>query len=206
MDGNDVLEYLRRRFLVLSWDDLYHDILETCRKIVWSGYKPDCLIAVARGGWVIARIVSDFLGVGEVASVGVKYYVDIGKTSEEPRLVQGLDGDLRDKNVLLVDDVADTGRTLNFSKKYLVSLGAAEVRSAVPYRKPWSRFTPDYYHRIVDKWIVFPYEQREIIESVVRDCREKYGPRVLEALKKILVEAGFDGETVEFSYSLLDLR
>jgi len=75
-------------------------------------------------------------------------------------------GDLKNKHILLVDDVSDTGKTFVRGIKYLLDLEAASVTTASPFIKPWTKYMPDFYVKQVDEWIVFPYDMRETVEAL----------------------------------------
>lgn len=65
----------------------------------------------------------------------------------ELRVDPGLLPDLRDRHVLLLDDILDTGRTLERLTAHLRGLGVASLRSAVLLRKMGRQqvpFEPDY--------------------------------------------------------------
>ncbi len=163
------------RLVVLDWDDLYWDVHELARKIRESGYRPEMLVAVARGGWVIGRLLSDFLSVHEVAGLTIRFYRDIGETEEKPRIIQPLREAASGKKVLIVDDIVDSGETMKLAVKHVLEKGAVEVRTAAPYLKPWSMYKPDYYVRVVEGWVVFPYEYVETmkaLEDKIKDVEE----------------------------------
>ena len=179
---------------VLSWDELYWDIFDLGCKIRES-YRPSMIVAVARGGWVVGRIISDLLSVDKVASIGVKFYEEVGKRGRKPEIVQPLSVSVEGEDVLVVDDVADTGETLALVRDSIESMGPSGVRVAVVYKKPWCRVRVDYYVRETNKWVVFPYEQRETIEYLLVKMERKNLERreVVEALAAM----GFDRELVE---------
>lgn len=156
------------KFLVLSWSQLFSDTLRLCRQIKESEYLPNVIVVIARGGWVIGRVVSDVLKVSDVASLGVKFYEDVNKRSKRPIITQPLNVDVTDKDVLLLDEVVDTGKTLSLARAHVKAMNPRQVKTATLYKKPWSLVKPDYYVREVDKWIIFPYELRETLESVIR--------------------------------------
>ena len=45
---------------------------------------------------------------------------------------------VKDRGVLIIDDVFDTGRTLAFARKHLLAKGAREVITCALARKPWA--------------------------------------------------------------------
>jgi hypoxanthine phosphoribosyltransferase len=147
------------KLMVLTWDELLGDVLQLARALGETRF--DVLVAVARGGLVVARLLSDILSVKRVASVTIEYYEGVGERAKAPRLVEGLNFDVRGLRALVVDDVADTGETLKLAVDHVRKAGAGSVASCTVYVKPWCKFRPDYYARVVDKWVVFPYEHAE---------------------------------------------
>ena len=128
------------------------------RRVQESGYRPDVIVAVSRGGLVPARIISDVLGVDDVVAISVKYWGLAQRRAERPILYHGVEpGVIRDRKVLVVDEVADTGHTLTLAKNLLDLIGAAEVKTAVLHLKTTSRFTPDYYAEKIEEWVWISY-------------------------------------------------
>jgi hypothetical protein len=170
-----------------SWSDVYEMCEEIGRKIVSSGFRPDVIVAIARGGWVPARILCDLLDVRELYSVKAEHWGRVASPGEA-KLVQSLNVDIKDKLVLLVDDVTDTGETCAMVKEHLSSLGAKEVRIAVLDHKSTSKFLPDYFARRMEswKWIVYPWSYYEDTRDFIeRHGWEKKSP---ERIKKELKE------------------
>ncbi len=182
------------KFLILSWDEFYWDIFDLGRKIEES-YKPDILIAIARGGWVVGRIISDLLEVNKVASIGVRFYKDVGIRDLKPEITQPLSVTVKDQKVLIVDDVADTGETIELVRKHVLEDNPQSVKIAVVYVKPWCKAKIDYYVKKTNKWIVFPYEQMETISHLVKKMRLK-GLEESEVYTAI-VNLGFDEHIVK---------
>jgi len=158
----------REELLVLTWDDLFWDVYELARIIEKSGYKADLLVVIARGGWVVGRILSDLLSLKSVAGITIKSYEGIN-VKKTPKVTQGIDTSLKGKSVLLVDDIVDSGETLETALRYLRTKEISIVKSAVPYVKPKASIKPDYYVKIIDKWVVFPYEYKETLELLNPD-------------------------------------
>ncbi len=128
-------------------------------KKVKSKFKPDVIIGVSRGGLVPLRLLSDYLDVKQIGVVGVKFYAGVGKTSAVPIVTQKLNVNVAGKKVLVVDDVADSGATLNFVVKMLKRKKAKVVKVATLHFKPSSKFTPDFFISKTSEWIVYPWEK-----------------------------------------------
>lgn len=143
---------------VLAWTEFPVAVRDLARQVAASGFRPDVVVAVARGGLVPGGAVAYALGTKGVGTMNVEFYTDIGRTLDDPRVLPpfmdaaGLPG----SRVLVVDDVADSGRTLELVVRLLEGHGA-EVRSAVLYTKPSSVIAPDYSWRETDRWITFPW-------------------------------------------------
>ncbi|WP_434730864.1 phosphoribosyltransferase [Thermogladius sp. KZ2Tp1] len=149
----------------VTWDEI-HKALAVLSRRVRETFKPDILVAIAKGGYIPARILSDFLNVGEIGFVEIKFYKEIGKTRERPVVYQFSLRNIEGVNALLVDDVVDSGRTLQTATNLLSNFGAREIRSLAIYVKKWSPVLPDYYWEVSDKWIVFPWEICETAREV----------------------------------------
>jgi hypoxanthine phosphoribosyltransferase len=154
-------------FEVLTWNRTYDVLLSLARKIVRSGFVPDVIVGVSRGGWIPARVLCDLLSAPVLANIGVEFYTDIGETKRRPRLTQPLSAEVSGKKVLLVDEVTDTGQSLKLAKEHIVKGGAKEVKTAIMYAKPRSVIEPDYNEKKTSSWIVFPWETKETIRSIV---------------------------------------
>src|SRR4030042_4187530 len=162
-------------------------LLSQAEKILHSGFKPDIVVGITKGGWVPARVLSDTLESPELASVRVEFYLGVAETRNEPVLTQRVSAVVEGKKALLVDDVADTGKSLQLAKEHVQRQGATEVRIATLYYKPSSVTKPDYYEKETRRWGVFPWEKKETIRKIVEKYRDK---RVISVETAKLVKAG----------------
>jgi hypoxanthine phosphoribosyltransferase len=143
---------------VLTWEGFGTAIRELATLVADSSFRPEILVAVARGGLIPGGGLSYALGIKLTDAINVEFYTDVEETLPDPVLLAPhLDtASLKGRHILVVDDVADSGRTLALVIDLLQQHGA-EARSAVLYAKPRSEVTPDYVWRQTDKWIVFPW-------------------------------------------------
>ncbi len=158
------------RFTVTNWE--YMDGL--CRKladqIMEDDYNPDCIVALARGGWFAGNIICDMLGVKNLVSVRAKHYS--ATTKLLPEVVKEDFAHARGK-VLIVDDVAKTGKSLELAEE--LCEGVDEVRTAVLMLMQSSNYTPHYFGDYVvdDVWVIFPWnfyeEMTDLVEKVVNE-------------------------------------
>ncbi len=190
-------------YLYLTWMDVQRLSEDLADQIAESEFTPDIIVAVSRGGFDPARILSDELNIRSLASLQVIYYAGVNERSDEPQVKYPLNADIAGLNVLVVDDVADSGNSLRVVKEYVEGLGPREVRIATLHHKPWSNFTPDFYAESADKWIIYPWEPRESIEEIREKLLSDGVPEEELAVK--LTEIGFTGKQVRRFLGLKDV-
>jgi hypothetical protein len=177
-----------------AWSQIYDMLLHQAHQIQADGYKPDIIISVARGGVVPARILSDLLETKTLVFIQVEYYESISQKKQKPKLKQSLTIQLTDKNALLVDDISDSGTSLQLAKKHLKQHCVEETKIATLYTKTASITKPDYYEKETDKWIVFPWDAKETVRKIIQKNKEKLSTKkdltefVKAGLPKQLVE------------------
>jgi len=176
------------KYHCVSWKQLHHLTHSLTKKIQKKEIKLDLIVGIARGGLTISHIASDFLKL-PVASFTISSYKDL-KQQELSDISFHVGGDLKNKHILLIDDVSDTGKTFIRGIKYLKELGAANIVTASPFVKPWAKHLPDFYVKQTDEWIIFPYDMRDTIESIINvrkkeGATEKQIKKELYALKNI---------------------
>lgn len=155
------------RLKYISWKEIIEITVELALEIS-KKYRPDVIIAIAKGGLIPARIMLDFLNVDEIGIVEVKFYKSIGTTAEKPFIKIMAAPPLVDKNILIIDDVVDSGRTMQLVVNTISSYRVKNIKTAALFLKPWSTFMPDYYHGVLEEWIVFPWEICEVSRENVR--------------------------------------
>ncbi|HMR48191.1 MAG TPA: phosphoribosyltransferase [Arachnia sp.] len=143
---------------VLTWGQMGDATADLARQVVDSGFRPGVVVAIARGGLVAAGALTYALGVKLVDAINVEFYTDVAATLPDPILLSPMldTHAITDQSILVVDDVADSGRTLQLVIKLLRGFGA-EVRSAALYAKPTTVMRPDFVWKDTDRWIVFPW-------------------------------------------------
>jgi len=162
-----------------SANEFLHDSWKLAAAVRKSGWKPDVLIALWRGGAPVGVAVHEFLKVSgwTVDHLPLKCgsYTGIGKNDGEVEFTCGdaVFGTLKKGDrVLVVDDVFDTGKTAAAVKTCLDALGV-EMRMACVYWKPAKNQTdlkPDYFTKDVGlDWIVFPHEIEGLTKAEVAE-------------------------------------
>ncbi|WP_240640433.1 phosphoribosyltransferase [Microbacterium sp. 10M-3C3] len=143
---------------ILTWDQFGQASRDLARRILADGFVPEVVVAIARGGLLPAGAIAYGLGVKNCGALNVEFYTGIGTVLDAPEVLPPLlDIDyLQGRRVLLVDDVADSGRTLALAVKLLEDRGA-DMRSVVIYTKPTTIVRPDYSWKDTALWIDFPW-------------------------------------------------
>ncbi|MCK5341875.1 MAG: phosphoribosyltransferase [Candidatus Heimdallarchaeota archaeon] len=156
-----------------SWDHIQNLSFELYMMIKKSSFKPDIMAGVSRGGLVPARILSDLYLSDKkkvtLAIMQIGFYSGINKTKKEPIIYQDLPGHIYGKRILLIDDVADSGVSLQFALQYLQMKKPLEIVVGTLYFKPWSLLKPQFYVEETSAWIVFPHECFEFMNDVLKD-------------------------------------
>ncbi|MCX8196543.1 MAG: phosphoribosyltransferase [Acidilobaceae archaeon] len=144
---------------LVSWEEIVDWSRRLSELIRASGWRPDVIVAVARGGYVPARLLCDFLEVTDLLSVQSQHWVEAAKMGEKAILRYPYSVDMSDKRVLLVDDIVDTGESLMLAKEFILrEWRPRELRIAtLQWISPVARLKPDYYLIEVKDWVWFQY-------------------------------------------------
>ncbi len=152
----------------VTWSKAVRLCYRLARMVADSGYDPDVIVAVMRGGVVPALVISDVLNVESFYAIRVKHWGIAEEAYPTPVVEQLPQGRIDGRRVLLVDEVADTGKTLEVAIRELSKLGPREVRTAVLHLKPTSSVMPDFYAERLDRWawIFYPWSLAETLVAL----------------------------------------
>lgn len=153
----------------VSWPRFDRLVRQLAQRILASGWRPEVIVAIARGGLVPARVLADELDLAAVASFRVAHYWQAQKT-RAACVVDPLCAEIAGRRVLLVDDVADSGETFAAALDHLAARQPAEIRSAVILYKTVSPYRPDYFAAEVRswRWILFPWAINEDVGGFLK--------------------------------------
>lgn len=143
---------------VLTWELFGTATRELAMQIAGDGFRPDVVVAIARGGLTVAGALAYALDVKNCGAMNVEFYTGVEERLDVPVVIPpALDLlDVAGLSVLVADDVADTGNTLKLVREVLAQ-HVAEARTVVLYRKPRSIVAPTYVWKETDLWINFPW-------------------------------------------------
>jgi len=142
----------------LTWTDFGSACRDLALDIADDGYRPDLILAIARGGLFTAGALGYGLNVKNLHLMNVEFYTGVDERLPMPVVLPPVPQlvDLSGAQVLIADDVADTGATLRLVKDFCAEQ-VAEVRCAVIYEKARSTVKCEYVWRRTDEWIDFPW-------------------------------------------------
>ena len=180
--------------LFIQPEELLKDSFNLAWQVYESGYRPNYIIGVWRGGAPIGIAVQEFLDVLGVSSdhiaIRTSHYKGIDERESQVQ-VYGLNYVIKqvesEDSLLIVDDVHDTGISI---QKIILDLQTAckkntpEIKVATPYFKPMKNKTdrkPDFYLHETEKWLVFPHE----LEGLSMDEIIEFKPELSDLVKKI---------------------
>ena len=180
--------------LFIQTEQLLEDSFQLAWQVYKSGYRPNYIIGVWRGGAPIGIAVQEFLDVLGVVSdhiaIRTSYYTGIGERKKKVQ-VYGLNYMIRrlesEDSLLIVDDVHDTGISIHqiiSDLKKACKKNTPEIRIATPYFKPLNNETkrkPDYYLHETDRWLVFPHE----LEGLTAEEIRAHKPELAKLMDKI---------------------
>lgn len=144
---------------LVSWED----VVEWCRmlgeRIEASGWRPDVIVAVARGGYVPARLLCDFLDLHELLSLQVLHWGKAAEITAEAHVKYPYTIQLTGKNVLLVDDIVDTGDSVIIARDFILKNWRPEdVKiAAMQWISSVAKIKPDFYVDEVKEWVWYQY-------------------------------------------------
>ncbi len=155
---------------ILSWNDIYNDALQTALKIKSTDYRPDAIIGVTRGGWIHARLQCDLLGVKDLYAVKVEHWGVTAQPDGMAKLTVPIDSQyVKNKNILVIDDVTDTGKSLMLVVNHLKELNTAKsVKTGTLLHINGSEFLPDFYGTEVEwAWFSWPWNIYEDLANLI---------------------------------------
>jgi hypoxanthine phosphoribosyltransferase len=173
---------------LVSWRDIERWSLDVARRV--ENYRPEVIISLTRGGWVPARLLCDFLVQKDLCSIKTEHWGITARKDMKARLAQELNVDIKGKRVLVVDDITDTGMSMEIALRHVASKGPEEMKSATLLHIEGARVEPDYYSVFVPKehwtWFIFPWNVNEDLCTLIP--KTLYQPRDVNGIAVALYE------------------
>jgi hypoxanthine phosphoribosyltransferase len=143
---------------VVTWPDLERLVKALAKQV---GGEHDVLLAITRGGLVPAGMLAYLLGHRDILVAAVAFYDDHGQPGDQPAFFQfPSDPLLRGKRVLIVDEVWDTGTTIEAVVERVRLAGGSPTTAVLHYKPGRSkvRSVPDHHVVSTDAWVVYPFK------------------------------------------------
>jgi hypoxanthine phosphoribosyltransferase len=148
---------------ILDWNEIGWLVDAILEKLPDEQY--DIVLVITRGGMVPACLISEKLHLRNIMVAAVQFHTRDGVSLDEPVFWQFPDDDLlRDKAVLIVDDVWDSGRTAVSVRDRVRSVARVGHVAVLHYKPGSSAYPdqqPDFYGEITDDWIIYPWDTTE---------------------------------------------
>ena len=159
---------------ILGWEQFGEASRELAKMVADDGYEPEMILSIARGGLCIGGALGYALAVKNTYTMNVEFYTGVDERLEVPRILPPAPDfvDLGQAQLLIVDDVADTGHTLKSVHDFCAGK-VGEVRTAVIYEKSHSVVQCDYVWKRTDLWINFPWSDKPPVverEGILADA------------------------------------
>jgi hypoxanthine phosphoribosyltransferase len=160
----------------ISWED-FHAICKGLARAA-ARYDPEIVLAVGRGGYYPGTLISHILR-AEIYPVRISRRVNDVVKHKKPKWLVKPPKLVKNRRVLIVDEISSTGETLLKVKKRVLKMGAKEVRSAVMYAHTGGTDVPDYIGLITDELLLNPWDR-----EIYADGRFRFHPEYVGALEQ----------------------
>jgi hypoxanthine phosphoribosyltransferase len=171
----------------VSWLDVerWSDRLEEV--IRGAGRVPETIIGLTRGGWVPSRMLADRLGVKRLLSLRAQHWGVTATPTGEALLSERISVPVEGENILLVDDITDTGESLALAKEHVVTLRPGRLETATYLHIQQARLRPTYVAEEIPRgswvWFVFPWNYWEDLRTLARRAAElRPDPRAVQGV------------------------
>ncbi|QGA53490.1 phosphoribosyltransferase [Sulfolobus sp. E5-1-F] len=198
---------------VVTWDEIVNLSTKLAEKIKDNDYNVDVIVAIARGGLVPARLVADVLGVFDILSIKIEHWIVTASHTPEAKVKYPFKVDLSGKNVIIVDDITDTGDSIELARKYVTeNFSPKEVKTAtLQYIKPAAKIMPDYYAEEIVNWAWFMYpwnyweDEINLVNKILAEMKTK--DIDVNELKKNFAESyGIDDPPISLDKILMEMK
>ena len=184
------------QYLPIDWTT-YHTLTRKIAATIRSQLLPvNQIVAIARGGLTFGHLLSDLLRI-PVATFAIQSFTDI-QNQGEIKITEPLKSPISGKHILLVDDVADSGKTLERALSYLTGFKPEKITTVTIFYKPHSVYRPDFFAKQIPnpQWIIFPYETTETILSITKSMGNKGATKA--DIQDKLMSLGYTTDQIKF--------
>jgi hypoxanthine phosphoribosyltransferase len=160
-----------------TWDDAERWSARLAERVRAADRVPDVIVGLTRGGWVPSRLLADQLGVKRLLALRAQHWGVTATPSGAAEITEGLHGSVDGSHVLLVDDITDTGESLQLATQHVAARNPLRVESAAFLHIAHSKFVPTYFGEEIPRgswvWVVFPWNYWEDVRHLVGRAMEE---------------------------------
>lgn len=196
------------RAKLVSWSEIEKWSRNIGKQAIKSGFTPEAIIGLSRGGLVPARMLSDRMWIKDLYAVKTEHWGFTASRDGKAVLKKQGDPDIKGKRVLIVDDITDTGESMKLAYDYVKSLSPSEIRTSAMLHITRSNFKPDFYSEEVNEekwaWFIFPWNVYEDLDNLIG--RSMMVPSSSSEIEKLLVDDyGLSFQGIDLELVLKDL-
>lgn len=176
---------------IVTWNEIYDSTKKLARMVEDSNYNPEFLIGLARSGFVPSRLLSDFLGITALYCLKVEHWLDTtAQHKDEATIPIRVPFNVKGKRVLVVDDIVDTGKSMDISVEYVKSLKPLNVKTAVIHYITSSQHIPSFYVQKIESWwwFIYPWNLTEDLANLTMKLFKSAQNLTLEQIRLGLKE------------------
>jgi hypoxanthine phosphoribosyltransferase len=183
--------------LPISWE-YFHGLCKSLAAAI-SLFEPEIILPIGRAGYYPGTLIAHLLQV-ELYPIRLSRRVKDIVTLQSPKWLMEPPSEVKNRRVLIVDEICSTGETITMVKLKVIEMGARSAKSAVLYAHSKGVSIPDYIGLITDALILNPWDR-----EIWKDGEFQFHPEYIEALEQqgVKMDASFriDAEVVEVAKS-----
>jgi hypoxanthine phosphoribosyltransferase len=155
---------------IVNLQEAYQAAYRVANKINNDQIHFDAIVAIARGGFAPGRFLCDFLNIRHMGSVQMTHYSAGASEKSELKMLAPLNISVRDKKILLVDDVNDSGGTLKAVYEHMLAESPKLLKVAVLHEKSNTVFPANYVGVYLKrwKWLIYQWAMTEDVLSFLQ--------------------------------------
>ena len=149
----------------ISWND-FHGLCQAIA-LAAAAFNPEIIIAIGRGGFYPGTLIAHLLRT-EIYPVRFTRRLNDEVERQEPHWLLEPPALVQGKRILVVDEIASSGKTLLGAKQKVEEMGASVVQTAVLYAHTWGTDIPDYIGLISDALLLNPWDREVVVNGRIQ--------------------------------------
>jgi len=158
------------KFYRMSWEELEKNCLALYKKIRKQKY--DRILCISRGGLVWARMFSDLFDNLPISHLTAVSYTGIHSRKDVKITELPNHESIKNQRLLVIDEIADQGKTFTAIAKALKTMGVHDFTTMAPIIRSFTNPKPDIYLKVIDDWVIFPYEIKETYKALFHTFKD----------------------------------